>query len=269
MKRATWVLGLVAVALVSLGLLCPLYARDGTAGLAKPRWKTGDAWTAKCAEMSYEPSRGRFRIGEYSTVVTVQAPAKPLRGIECYVLEIRPGDDLPEHMRKYSDLIVQHLFCSTSALELVQTEGWRLNKDGRRTWIGRETSTDRHPLPLIYHGANSAWIPPLLPQFPLVTGRSVRYSAAEFRDKETSGRVARGEDVTLSASSDAVTEEATGKDAVAPGARKVSFYYTRTCSRSGVVKEKKAEQIWVPGRPWWSVARLYQGQTVTEFRLAE
>jgi hypothetical protein len=163
------------VVLWALGLALasqPARAGDGTAELAKPRWKTGDAWTVKCSEMSYEPSRGRFKIGEYSIVVTVLATAKSRRGIECYVLEVRPGDDLPEHMRKYSDLIVQHLFYSTSALELVQTEGWRTDTKGKKTF-GRETSTDRHHLPSVYYGENGYMIPPLLPQFPLVSGKGV------------------------------------------------------------------------------------------------
>jgi hypothetical protein len=257
--------GLLSLVMLPAGRL--VYA-GGEAELAKPRWKTGDAWTVKCSEMSYEPSRGPYKIGEYSVVVTVLAPAKSLRGTECYVLEIHPGGDLPEHMRKYSDYVAEHVFYATDTLELTQIERWRTDTKGKKTF-GRETSTDRHHLPSVYYGENGYMIPLLLPQFPLTRGKGAQYRRHDYRVTSTLREAKEGRDVALSGVGDAVVEEPAREDALAAGASKVTFYFTTTYSKSGAIRKKVAEQVWVPGKPWWSVARLYQGPNVTDFRLAE
>lgn len=68
---------------------------------------------------------------------------------------------------------------------------------------------------------------------------------------------------------EAVVESFEEKAASFSGAKKVTFYTHTTYSKSGDFTKKKLEQIWFPGKPWWSIARLYQGNIVFEFTLVE
>ncbi len=250
--------------------LLPVCQLGYGAQVSRPVWAKGDSWTVKCADMSYHPGVGALKIGEYSVVIKVLGIQKSLNGTECYVLEVRPGSDLPEHMKQHSDLITEHVFYTTDALDLAQIERWKLDESGKESWLGREVSTEQHPLPLVYFASNGSWIPLLLPHFPLARGNSARLCRTEYKDKETKRRAAKGEDVAVSFLGDAVVEGPEGKDASIAGAERVTFRATTVRSASGAMPKKKAEQIWAPGRRWWSVARLYESSTqVIEFTLVE
>lgn len=243
------------------------YAYGKQDQLNKPTWQKGDSWKIKCPVMSYHPNTGSFKTGEYTVNVKVLGTEKTVSGVESYVLEIRPGDDLPDNMKKNSDMIIERIYYATDTLELAQIERWQLDKDGNESKLGREVSTEKNPLSLVYYGKNGSWIPLLLPQFPLVRGRADGHCRNEY--KVSKQEMESGENVALSFSGDTVVEAAEGKDALTTGSTKVTFNATTTYSKSEDVSKKKSEQIWVPGKRWWSIARIYDGQQVTEFTLVE
>jgi hypothetical protein len=258
---------LFGLAFLMLGLN-PVQAEE-TGRIDRPVWHADDAWQIKCPVMSFSPNAGAFKTGEYTVMVKVIGAQKTLPGDDCYVIRFRAGDDLPDYMKKNSNRLIEHAYYLTDTLALAQVERWQLDPQDIISWLGREVSTDKIPLSLVYYEGKGGWIPLLLPQFPLAKGKTVRYCANEFKDKATLQKVEKGENVAVSFAGDMVVEEATGKDALAAGAKKIIFYAATTYSKSGALKRIVAEQIWLPGKPWWSIARLYSGQTVMEYTLAE
>jgi len=119
------------------------YAQDKQDQWSKLAWQKGDSWRVKCPVMSFHPNTGSFKAGEYTVTVKVPGIGKTVSGVECYVLEIRPGDDLPDHIKKNSDMITEHVYYAADTLELAQIERWQLDKDGNESKLGREVSTDR------------------------------------------------------------------------------------------------------------------------------
>jgi hypothetical protein len=56
---------------------------------------------------------------------------------------------------------------------------------------------------------------------------------------------------------------------VKPTALKVTFSEIISQSKSGDEGHILMEQVWEPGKPWWSTARLYEGKKVVEYTLAK
>lgn len=241
------------------------YADVKSTGIVKLVWNKGDSWKIKCPVMSYHPSVGSIKAGEYTVVMSVLGIRKNLQGIECYVLEIRPGDNLTGHMLDSPDSnFIEHIFYKRDTLELIQIEKWQIGKDGKETSLGRgEVSTARTPLSIIHYERGN-WIPILLPQFPLTHGKVTQICRREYKELTHPDK-----DIALSFSGDSVVEDPTGKDALLAGSIRITFYATKTYTKSGDHREKRVEQIWQPGKPWWSIARLYNRQEVLEFTLVE
>ena len=82
---------------------------------------------------------------------------------------------------------------------------------------------------------------------------------AEYKDDDTVTRERKGENVMKSGSITVDIEAASTAERAAPGpgAVKVSFWRVETYSQSGKDEYVVLEQVWAPGKPWWSSLRIH------------
>jgi hypothetical protein len=245
-------MGLVVVA---SGL--SLWGASGAAvSISMPVWRVGDSWRVTWPRMDRMEGAGARKNGEAVLSVRVRERTQ-LRGVECYVLQFDPVDDTPPSSSPASQgRISMRAFYTVSDLKLVRLE--KRTADAEARLLGAQNAHSGYPLTAITP-ADGVQVPLVLPTFPLSPGQSAILARVEHEDEvtrkaEKAGRnalKANGLEVDVEAPSAAESQ----RDG--PGAVKVRFRAYVDYSLTGRRDSVLMEQVWVPGRPWWSSVHVH------------
>jgi len=223
----------------------------------KPVWRVGDSWKVKCPLMTARPGSDSRKYGEYTVSVEVLNNAK-FREDDCYILQIKAMDDLPGRIKSEpSNPLKVFAYYRVNDLKLMRIEQFSGSDEDTKPRNSINASSDH---PLFSFSGDGTWIPLQLPTFPVIQGRSVVLSHTECKDKDTLSRANKGENVEVSRSTveEARTVRADEGQIAAPGAMRITFADRPNYSVSGEEEHVRIEQVWVPGKPWWSSARVYR-----------
>lgn len=217
--------------------------------IGKPAWRVGDWWRVKCPLMAQKEGEKAVKIGERTVSLQVREKNQ-LRGADCYVLQIDMMDDFPPESR-----FTMLAYYTVNDLKLMRLEKRTADKDARL--LSAENASAGQPIAAI---TERGTIPLLLPTFPISPGRTAVPFRTEYTDKDTLDRASKGENVTTSMSIEQGAEVMTTDKGlgVESGALKVQFRETTSHSLSGNEERVLMEQVWIPGRPWWSSVRVYR-----------
>jgi hypothetical protein len=226
----------------------------------KPVWRVGDSWKVTWPRVARMEGVGTRKIGEDAVSVRVREKAQ-FRGTECYVLQFDPVDDTPPSPLSPQGRVSMRAFYMVSDLRLVRLEKW--SADAEAKLLSAQNAHGGYPLLAM---PPEVPIPLTLPTFPLSLGQSVtlfrgEHDDEEARQDEKAGRnalKANGAEVEVGAPSAAEAQGA------GPGAVRARFREYVEYSLTGRSERVRMDQVWVPGKPWWSSLRLYWPPSNTE-----
>jgi hypothetical protein len=231
--------------------LCAHAAENGA--IEKPVWRVGDSWRVTWPRMARMDGVGAKKIGEDALSIRVRETTQ-FRGVECYVLQFDPVDDTPPSSPASQGRISIRAFYTVSDLKLVRLEKRSADAEAKLL-IARNAHAD-HPIVVMPPEVS---IPLLLPVFPLSPGQSAVVAQAKHEDEETRAEEKAGRNA-LKANGlemDVQTPSAAESQCAGPGAVKVRFWDYVDYSLTGRRDRVLMEQVWAPGRPWWSSVRVY------------
>jgi len=248
----------------------------------KPIWQIGDCWQVKCPIMYWSPPRlvgstvpepvtPPRKVGEYTVALKVIAVTKVL-GEDCYVVEIRPGEDLPQSYRHTPFVIALRAYYRTRDLMLMRSEKLQSEHgiDYVASYLNWNARLNAPPEEL----SSLGWSLPLqLPVFPVQSGKTSERYVRKYDDSSILEAQKKGENVCLSGKFMWIPEPVTPQQEpeLKTEGIKVSLIDRRTYSRSGDHDKVRLEEVWVPGKAWWSSVKIWDEFTKSpkEFLLVD
>jgi hypothetical protein len=224
----------------------------GNGAIEKPVWRVGESWKLTAPRIAEREGGEGRRIGEDVMSVRVRERTQ-FRGVECYVLQFDPAEGSPPSPQTPESRVSTRAFYTVSDLKLVRIE--TRSADAEARLLGARSGSPEHPI----MATTQALL--LLPRFPLSPGQSTTLARAEHSDEETRKKEQAGRNA-LKANGvevDAETPSAAESQRAGPGSVKVRFCEYVDYSLTGRRDRVLVEQVWAPGRPWWSSMRIYRG----------
>jgi len=239
--------------------------------LEKPHWRVGDSWAIKCPLVSATPySEGWVKIGEYTVIVSVLENRRVAEQ-DCYVLDIRPRQEDRSMMlsQGWDNLECYRVLYRVDDLTLMRLESYQLTGDRIGAPHLSITATPKDPK---YAPDYHAYIPVLLPRFPVKEGGSSERFHKEYAEPKGEAEKDRDAATSMRLTSSAKVPGSDDKMHSVKGALTVVFTETYVKSKTGDHSRRVIEQTWIPGKPWWSVARefsVFNEKYVEEYCLLE
>jgi hypothetical protein len=233
---------LIFAALVVL-LCAGTVAVGQPAAIPKPDWSVGQSWQVKCPIISslsgaaYAGPRLDTRkvLGYYTLTFTVLR-RESIGKSECWAVHISTGADFKD---KAQTLYAYYRTNDLSVMREPESEDFYLGKDGAPIYRERTVCPD-YPEHHFY--------PIEMPLFPLVPGKDATRLLSDAKAAYPHDPTPERLSVKSVSRVEAAPEEGSG-------AVKVTLTWVETDLKSRTTTKDYEEQIWKPGKPWWSSAK--------------